>query len=198
MSFSKDDLPFLKLSLGALALSVALAAGMITYSDSYLAQSQKARAEAQKQLTDARSLLIAAQGDQENMSSYSLEYLALQDQKVIGAEQRLDWMEGMEKLRQQGIVLDFKYTIAPQQAYAPNPPVEAGNFQLNRSNMTMQIDLLHEEQLLKFISAMRSQLKGWFMLDGCDLSRINAAVEGSPLKAECTGGWFTMKNRNMP
>ena len=198
MSFSKDDLPFLKVSLGAFALSIALAAGMITYSDSYLEQSKNARADAQKQLTDARAQLISAQGDQENMSSYSLEYLALQDQKVIGAEQRLDWMEGMEKLRRQGIVLDFKYTIAPQQGYAPSPSVEAGNFQLNRSDMTMQIDLLHEEQLLKFIAALRSQMQGWFMLDGCTLTRTSPGSEASQLKADCKGGWFTMKNRNMP
>ncbi|HAF44124.1 MAG: hypothetical protein A2100_01325 [Sideroxydans sp. GWF2_59_14] len=198
MSFSKDDLPFLKLSLGALALSLALAAGMITYSDSYLAKSQQARADAQKHLLDARAQLVAAQGDQENMSSYSQEYLSLQNQKVIGAEQRLDWMEGMEKLRQQGFVLDFKYTISPQQGYVPNPPVEAGNFQLSRSNMSMQIDLLHEEQLLQFITALHSQLQGWFMLDGCTLTRATAGVESTPLKAECSGGWFTMKNRNMP
>lgn len=198
MSFSKDDLPFLKLSLGALTLSIVLAAGMVSYSDSYLARSKQSRADAQKHLLDARAQLVAAQGDQENMSSYSQEYLSLQNQKVIGAEQRLDWIEGMEKLRQQGIVLDFKYTISPQQGYAPNPPVDAGNFQLNRSNMSMQIDLLHEEQLLQFITALHSQLKGWFMLDGCTLSRATAGVEGSPLKAECTGGWFTMKNGNMP
>ncbi|MBI5007502.1 MAG: hypothetical protein HZB95_10350 [Nitrosomonadales bacterium] len=198
MSFSKNDLPFLKWSLGALALSIALAGGMITYSDSYREQSQKARLEAQQQLTNARTQLIAAQGDLENMSAYSLEYVALQDQKVIGSEQRLDWIEGMERLRQQSLVLDFKYTIAPQQAYAPNPPLDAGNFALNRSNMSLQIDLLHEEQLLKFVSALRAQLKGWFMLDGCNLSRAIPGSEASPLKAECTGGLFTMKNRNIP
>lgn len=198
MSFSKNDLPYLKLSLGALVISIALSSGMVSYSEGYLEQALKELTEAQKRLSDARAQLIAAQGDQENMSAYSLEYLALQDQKVIGAEQRLDWIEGMEKLRQQGLVLDFKYTIAPQQGYTPNPAIDAGNFQLSRSNMSLQIDLLHEDQLLQFISTLRSQLKGWFMLDGCSLNRANAGSEASPLKAECTGGWFTMKNRNMP
>lgn len=198
MRFNKDDLPYLKLSLGAFVLSLLLSAGMVSYSEDYLEQSQRERSDAQKQLNDARLQLISAQGDQENMSAYSLEYVSLQDQKVIGNEQRLDWIEGMEKLRQQGIVLDFKYTIAPQQGYAPNPALDAGNFQLSRSNMALQIDLLHEDQLLQFNSALRSQLKGWFMLDGCALSRKVAGTEASPLKAECTGGWLTMKNRNMP
>lgn len=198
MRFNKDDLPYLKLSLGAFALSLLLSAGMFSYSEDYLKQSQKERSDAQKQLNDARLQLLSAQGDQENMSAYSLEYVSLQDQKVIGNEQRLDWIEGMEKLRQQGIVLDFKYTISPQQAYTPNPPVDAGNFQLNRSNMTLEIDLLHEEQLVQFVSALRSQLKGWFILDGCDLNRAFPGTEATPLKASCNGGWLTMKNRNMP
>jgi hypothetical protein len=198
MIFSKHDLPELKWSLGALALSAALAVTLISWSENYLAQSLKEREAAQKQLTDARTQILAAQSDQANMSAYALEYNALLAQKVIGNEHRLDWIEGLEKLRQEGSVLDFKYTISPQQAYTPNPPLDAGNFQLSRSGMTLQIDLLHEEQLLHFFSNLHDQIDGWFMLDGCTISRTGAVDELAPLKAECTGGWFTMKNKNTP
>ncbi len=198
MSFSKTDLQILKWSLGALTLSIALAGGLISWSEDYLAQSLKNREAAQRQLTEARTQLLSVQSDQENMSAYALEYNALQEQKVIGSEQRLDWMEGLEKLRQQGRVLDFKYTISPQQSYTPKPPLDAGNFQLSRSIMTLQIDLLHEEQLLHFFSNLNNQINGWFMLDGCIISRTGAANELAPLKADCTGGWFTMKNKSAP
>ncbi|WP_283745218.1 hypothetical protein [Sideroxydans sp. CL21] len=198
MSFSKTDLQILKWGLGALTLSIALAVGLISWSEDYLAQSLKNREAAQRQLTEARAQLLSVQSDQENMSAYALEYNALLEQKVIGSEQRLDWMEGLEKLRQQGKVLDFKYTISPQQSYTPKPPLDAGNFQLSRSIMTLQIDLLHEEQLLHFFSNLNNQINGWFMLDGCSISRTGAANELAPLKAECTGGWFTMKNKSAP
>jgi hypothetical protein len=198
MSFSTADLPILKWSLGALVLSLVLSAGIISLSNSYLEKSLKGRQIAQQQLFDARAQLLSAQSDEENMSAYAFEYNSLLGQKVIGDEQRLDWMEGLEKLRQQGSVLDFKYTIAPQQGYTPNPPVDAGNFKLSRSSMSLQIDILHEEQLLHLFADMRSKLNGWFMLDGCSLSRTVATDEMSPLKAECTGGWFTMKNKNAP
>jgi hypothetical protein len=198
MSFSTADLPILKWSLGAFVLSLVLSAGIISLSNNYLEKSLKGRQIAQQQLFDARAQLLSAQSDEENMSAYAFEYNSLLGQKVIGDEQRLDWMEGLEKLRQQGSVLDFKYTIAPQQGYTPNPPVDAGNFKLSRSSMSMQIDILHEEQLLHLFADMRSKLNGWFMLDGCSLSRTVATDEMSPLKAECTGGWFTMKNKNEP
>ena len=198
MSFSVADLPNIKWSLGAFVLSIALGSGIVALSEGYLNQSMKERQAAQKQLGDARTQLVAAQSDQENMSAYAMEYNSLLAQKIIGNEQRLDWLEELEKLRQQGTVLDFKYTIAPQQSYTPSPPVDAGNFQLNRSSMNLQIDLLHEEQLLHLFAAMRKQMKGWFMLDGCTLSRTGSADEMTPLKADCTGGWFTMKNKNAP
>ena len=198
MSFSKSDLPELKWSLGAVVLSIILASILISASEEYLARSLKGREAAQKQLTEARTQLIAAQNDQENMSSYALEYNALLAQKVIGNEQRLDWLEGLEKLRQQGSVLDFKYNIAPQQSYAPNPPLDVGNLQLSRSSMTMQIDLLHEEQLLHLFSNLHNQINGWFLLDGCTLTRTGPSDELTPLKADCTGGWFTMKNKGAP
>jgi len=196
MTFSKDDLPILKWSLGAFMLSIALSAGVISLSNTYLEHSLKDRQAAQQRLFDSRAQLLAAQNDEENMSTYAFEYNSLLAQKVIGDEQRLDWMEGLEKLRQQGVVLDFKYTIAPQQNFVPAPAVDAGNFRLSRSSMTLQIDLLHEEQLLHLFGDMRGKLNGWFMLDGCSISRTGTTQELAPLKAECTGGWFTMKNKN--
>jgi hypothetical protein len=198
MSFSKADLSVLKWSMGAFVLSIALSSGFISLSNAYLERSLKDLEAAQKQLTDARSQHLSAQNDQENMSAYALEYNALLEQKVIGNEQRLDWMEGLEKLRQQGTVLDFKYTIAPQQSFTPKPPLETGNFQLSLSSMKLQLDLLHEEQLLHLFADMRKQMDGWFMLDGCTLSRTSTTDEMAPLKAECTGGWFTMKNKGAP
>jgi len=69
MTFSKDDLPELKWSLGALALSIALAATLISLSENYLEQSLKEREAAQKQLNDARTQSVAAQSDQANMSA---------------------------------------------------------------------------------------------------------------------------------
>jgi len=198
MILSKADLPDIKWSMIALLISLVVSGSLVSISGKFEERALKDRQAAQKQLNDARDQLGTAENDQENMASYAMEYNALVAQKVIGDEQRLDWMEGLEKLRQQGVARDFTYTISPQHAYAPSPPLDAGNFQLNRSDMSMQIDLLHEEQLLRLFGGMHAQMAGWFILDGCTLSRAEAANEFSTLKAECSGGWFTMKNKNAP
>jgi len=65
--------------------------------------------------------------------------------------------------------------------------------------MTLQIELLHEEQLLRFFNAMEAQLQGWFILDHCSLSRnVSSAPGAAMLAADCAGGWFTMQNRSAP
>jgi hypothetical protein len=179
--------------------SLVVAFGLFSNSERYQEQSLKNRQAAQRMLTEARNQLNSSEIDKENMAAYQMEYQALETQKVIGNEPRLDWIEGLEKVRHQGYVTDFQYIIAPQQAYTPNPPLDAGNFVLKISPMTLQIDMLHEEQLLRLISALQSQMQGWFILDRCSLTKADAkSTTTSPLKAECAGGWLTMKNRNEP
>lgn len=200
MSFTTDDLGEIKWSLLACLISAVVAVVLINYSAGIQQQSLKELQQAQRQLSTARDQLLTAQSDQENMASYQMEYDALVVQKVIGSEPRLDWIEGLEKLRKQNLLPDFKYTIAPQTSYAPNPPLTAGNFTLSTSPMSVELDLLHEGQLLAFFEALRRQMPGWFLLDKCALSRSDDSTQNGRvmLKAECTGGWFTMKNRNAP
>ncbi|MDD2700863.1 MAG: hypothetical protein PHH36_06450 [Sideroxydans sp.] len=199
MSFSTDDLGEIKWSLLTCLLSAAAALGMISYSADIQQRSLKELQQAQRQLNNAREQLLTAQNDLENMSSYQMEYDALVAQKVIGSEQRLDWIEGLERIRHQNLVPEFNYSISPQTAYLPNPPLNAGNFKLGISPMSMQIDLLHEGQLLNFFDALSSQMPGWFLLDKCGISRVDNAQNGNVmLRAECAGGWFTMKNQNTP
>lgn len=199
MSFSASDIPEIKWSLGAFIVSLGIAAGLISFSEDYKHAAQQDRQAAQEQLGKAQAQLSTAQSDFENMATYKLEYEALEKQKVIGNEQRLDWIEGLEKIRKQGTVLDFKYAIGPQQGYTPSPSLDAGNFTLNLSPMTLQIDLLHEEQLDRLFSAMMTQMEGWFILDHCTISKGGEQTSGvASLKADCAGGWLTMKNRNAP
>jgi hypothetical protein len=81
----------------------------------------------------------AARDDRDNLSIYAAEYEAWVKHKVIGDEQRLDLIEGLEALRKQEHVLDFKYTIAPQTAYTPVPALASGNFDLRQSAMSLQM-----------------------------------------------------------
>lgn len=200
MKFSKADFPLMRRSILALAASLAISAVVLYSSGQYAEKTQRDLRNAQNMGNDARNRLTAANEDKENMSIYADEYGTLIERKIIGDDQRLDWMEGLEKLRRQNRVTDFRYNIAPQKIYIPQPPVDSGNFDIHYSEMKLQFDLLHEGQLPSFFDALRSQIKGHYQLEGCALQRVadeNAATATSThLKAECSGGWITLKNRN--
>ena len=202
MKLSTSDLPILRWSILAICTSVLISASLLYINNEHMGSTHKELLHARKLRNDARTRLSAAHEDQSNMSIYSKEYGDLLKRKIIGDEQRLDWIEGMEKLRQMNLVWDFRYNIAPQKNYTPNPPISSGNFDIHFSEMKLQFDLLHEAQLADFFAALPKKIPGWYQLEGCTLSRsataeANTAMSsGVQLKAECNGGWITLKNRN--
>lgn len=196
--FSASDFPIIRWSVIAISASVLASALMLFSSGKYTEKTERDLQTAQNASDDARRHLVAANEDKENMAIYADEYGKLMARKIIGDEQRLDWIEGLEKLRKQKLVTDFKYNIVPQKNYAPQPAINSGNFDIHYSEMKLSFDLLHEEQLLNFLDALRLQNTGWYQLDGCTLKHNEGAdpITLANLKAECTGGWITLKNRN--
>ena len=199
MTLSKADLPHIKWSLTVFIITLAVSVTTVVLSDNFFTHAQRSYQAAQQQLSDARSRLAGVQDDRANMSTYAKEYATLLDRKIIGEDQRLDWMEGLENIRRQNLVSEFKYTISPQQPYTPTPTLSNGNFELNLSGMTLQLDLLHEGQLINFFDILSKEMKGRFLLDHCTIDRSGTVTDTNPvaqLKAECAGGWLTLKNRN--
>ena len=202
MKFSKSDLMLMRQSILAISISVAISAVAMYSSGKYAEKTQRDLHNAQTMLKDARNRLTAAHEDKENMAIYAEEYGTLSENRIIGDDQRLDWIEGLEKLRQQNLVTDFRYSIAPQKNYIPQPSINSGNFDIHYSETKLHFDLLHEAQLVNFFPKLHKQIKGRYLLEGCTLQRVGdenaAAPTTTHLKAECAGGWITLKNRNSP
>ncbi|MDO8263857.1 MAG: hypothetical protein Q7T21_11630 [Gallionella sp.] len=203
MKFSASDFPLVRWNILAICASLLFSALVLYSSGEYAEKTKQDRRNAQSQLNDARKRLTAAHDDQKNMAIYADEYGTLIERHIIGDDHRLDWMEGLEKIRQKNLAVDFRYSIAPQKIYTPQPAIDSGNFDLHYSEMKLQFDLLHEGQLLDFFTGLRSQIKGKYQLEGCTVKRANdeegaAAAVAVNIRAECSGGWITLKNRNAP
>ena len=204
MSDFKSDLPYITWGLATLLLALAASSTAIISSQHFVTGSQQANNVAKRKLADALNRLRSATDDRQNMASYAQEYSMLLKRNIIGNEQRLDWIDGLEHLRHRNLVMGLDYNISPQKPYKPPLQLDNGNFDLKRSDMTLSLALLHTGQLTSFFDALRANVNGWFILDGCAVTRIDSAANnGEPgtvplLKAECKGGWLTLKNRNTP
>lgn len=200
----KTSLPHIK--WGVLAMLLALGAGsaIVMITGAYSSHERRLMSEASSRLSAARKNLAAAEEDRLNMSTYNQEYAALLERNIIGKEQRLDWIDGLEALRKRNIVLKFTYSISPQKLFTPPIPVNSGNFSLYQSTMAITFNLLHEGQLVNFFHALNGAINGLFLLEGCDIRRTGDSGAGntdalSPqLTASCKGIWLTLKNRSTP
>lgn len=199
MKFTKADFFPMRWSILVACVSILVGSVILYGSSRYTEYAEQEQYDAQRLMNEAQNRLATARQDQENMSAYSVEYGALEEHKIIGDEQRLDWVEGLEKLRQQNLVTDFHYSIAPQQNFVAIPAIDSGNFHIRYSEMKLQFDLLHEAQLLNFFDALHGQIRGRYRLESCTLQRgISDGNKSARLKAECSGGWITLKSRNEP
>lgn len=202
MNEFKSDLKHYRWGLLALVLTLGICGAAVALSQGFFLREQRADLAAQKRLSDALKELSAAQDDRANMANYAEEYSALLRRNIIGNEQRLDWIDGLETIRKQNVVLGFTYNIAPEKSYVPPAALDSGNFVLNASEMKLHFDLLHEGQLANFFNAVRSNIRGEFLLEACAVERLNSAAPAhgmSPqLTADCSGQWLTLKNRNAP
>lgn len=203
MKFGKNEIRTLRKSLWGFGIALLSAGIIVYYTEEIEARTKTELRNAQNAVNDARRQLDTARQDAESMSAYSIEYGALLDQQIIGDDKRLDWIEALEKIRQQSPVNDFRYNIEPQQPYTPQPALDSGNFDVRYSAMKLQLDLLHEGQLIDFFAALRHHINGWYQLESCSLQRKNTDSNqtlnldaSAHLSAECSGGWITLKNRN--
>lgn len=207
MTFSRFDFLYLRWCLLVFLLVLGLGGILIVASKNFTEKAQRDRQEAQRQLREARIQLATAEADRENMRDYMLEYNALLSRNVIGNDRRLDWVEGLSRISRHDkpqAAINFTYSILPQKAFSSAPVLDGGNFEINRSDMALQFDLLHEGQLITFFDMLRSDISGWYILDKCVLERSVVVQEGGgfgvskQLRAECAGGWITLRDRRMP
>jgi len=199
MKFSTKDLPHIRGLLIMLALALILGAVLIYVSDGVLTKAQQSKILADREWSVALRKLERTKNEQEDLQGYYHQYQNLVEQNVIGQERRLDWIETIEKIRNQLNIFSVKYKLEPQETLNLENNSTSNSFDLHRSNMTLDISLLHEGQLLNFFDALSEQAKGMYLLESCTLTRNDLVRQlrfVPNLQAECTLGWITLNEKN--
>lgn len=200
MKITKSDFGVMRSSLITLAVAICGSVLLIYFSSRQANLAENNWNTAQQRLSTAKNELNNARWDYENLFKYQDEYAASIERNLIGSEPRLDWVESLERLRHQNLVADMHYNIGPQKPYTPQMPIDSGSFDIKYSEMKLQLDLLHEGQLIDFFDALRTQINGWYQLEECNIVRSAGDTNNvaAQLHADCSGGWITLKNRNTP
>ena len=198
MSFTRSELG--RLALPVLAAIVLIGAGVWL-----IKITGEARAKAQVQLTSAQAERrqnadrLARIAEEEREVTEKLDvYKQLKRLNIIGAERRLEWADAVARIRNQRELLDLTYRV-DRQKLLKSLPGKSGNVDFFASTMTLQLELLHEEDLLRFLADLRESGHAYYSVKSCSVRRIGQAPTGTTinprLRANCEIDLVTVIDR---
>lgn len=186
----------------SLSLFVTLSAGGIYLA--FLAQKQQQQATiqhetARSQLEQAQARLRRIQETEQEIRHQSALFSHLGSRGIIGEERRLDWKEQIREIKERRQLLGLEYEFAPQQPLADKDP-----WSFYSSTMRLQLQLLHEEDLLNLFADLRRGAQALVQVRQCDITRIprssqfprNENTPGSlpaNLQAQCFLDWISIR-----
>jgi hypothetical protein len=125
-------------------------------------------------------------------------YRRLQGLNILGEERRLEWADAITRIRTQRELLDLSYRVERQKLLS-SAPGKPGNVDLFASTMRVQLALLHEGDLLRFLADLRDSGNAYYAVRRCALTRTGQAATGTSitprLRAECDIDLITMIDR---
>jgi hypothetical protein len=150
-------------------------------------------ARQQRALDDARARFQRSGEERDLLTRYAPEYRALEQSGFIGAEQRVNWIDSLRIANEATRLFGVQYQIGAQSVYLLPEQPQAG---LTQSPMKIDLRLVHEGDLMRFLRALASQRSGVFTVNECALERVTPA-ESLPraqpnLRADCDLSWISV------
>lgn len=126
----------------------------------------------------------------------------LQDDSIIGDENRLSWVEVVQKVADSRGIASVKYNIASQVLLDKNLlNKKYRGIDVYKSVMSIEMNFIHEGDLFVMLNALRDEAKGLMTVDKCDVELINKDVNDGiigqdttdNMRAFCEISWYTLK-----
>jgi hypothetical protein len=198
VTFTREEMRKLALplaaALGLLALGAALIwGGRASYE---AAQRDFAATQAERRQNAERLARIA---EEEREVSEKLDvYKQLKSLNILGEERRLEWADAITRIRTQRELLDLSYRV-DRQRLLKSVPGKPGSVDFFASTMRVQLALLHEEDLLRFLADLRASGNAYYAVRSCNLARTGQAATGATitprLRATCEIDLVTLIDR---
>ena len=189
-----------KLAPPLVAAVVLLGAGL-----ALIVSAGATRAGAQRQLAQAQderkqnTERLARIAEEEREVSEKLDvYKQLKRLNILGEERRLEWADAITRIRTERELLDLSYRVE-RQKLLKSLPGKPGSVDFYASTMNVSLDLLHEEDLLRFLGDLRNSGNAYYVVKACNVQRTGQAATGTTitprLRAQCEIDLVTVVDR---
>lgn len=148
---------------------------------------------ARRKHDDTLLRLQSAEKELQDIRTYQPRFNQLVAAGMIGAENRLAWIEALRQSQQGRGIPSVTWEIEPQQLIHVPVPLTLGDYQLRASRMMVHAALLHDMDLFYLLDDLRRA--GLYTVQDCLVKRTTVpAVAGlTPrLTADCTLAWISL------
>ncbi|NJD24951.1 MAG: hypothetical protein FIB06_06055 [Betaproteobacteria bacterium] len=197
MNFQTRD--FIKLVWHAIAaLAMIAASGLVVFWSATAERQASARRDAAASArTQIEQRLRQVRTEEQEIKARTLQYQGMEERGMTGTERRLEWTELLRDLNAQIGLPGISYELGAQ---AQLEPAAAGSPAYHVSTMKLQLHLLHEEDLLNFLTRLRQQASALTLVRSCRVARAGSAAPapaGAQLTADCQIDWITLRKASV-
>jgi hypothetical protein len=192
----------LRWSLAIFLVLAAAGVAVALVSQQFIRQAHQREQQLTGQLSDIHAKLSTARDETEEIRGKISRYQELAGRGVIGQEERLDWVEKIAKIKTARRLFDVQYELAPQKPADPAilpDGAAGGGFEFMASPMKLQMQLLHEDDLLGFLADLRQSVRAILLVRNCTVERLprnpNERNLQPQLKADCDIDWITLREK---
>lgn len=197
-----DTIGRLRWALSFLLLSVAASIGIVLAALHHARQADAENRQAIAERDEIRTRLGRAQDEAEEIRLKISRYRELVERNYIGQEHRLEWVERIAQIKAARQLIGVRYELGPQKPVDPRvlPGVQPmGGYEFMASTMNLQMQLLHEEDLLNFLADLQSGIHAFLHVRNCSIERIRrGGADRGPvaqLHASCVIDWVTLREK---
>jgi hypothetical protein len=177
MKLGASDLKRLRLPLAAFVVLALAGAACYFAADDYLQETKKLAAATTAQRSEVQTKLASANEEEREIKANLQQYQALAARGIIGEEKRLDWVDTITAIKNERHLFNIGYSIEPQKPL-DYPGFAPGGVNFMVSRVKIEIQLLHEEDLLNFIDDLAKRGRSYLAVRSCDVKRIDRGSSG--------------------
>ncbi|WIM06978.1 MAG: hypothetical protein OHM77_06845 [Candidatus Nitricoxidivorans perseverans] len=203
MKITSQDLHRLRWGIVFLAALLLTSAGIVFAATNHLKQARQEHRQAVARHDNIKSRLVRARDEEREIRAKISRYQELLARGIIGQERRLDWVERIARIQAARRLIDVQYELSPQQpvdAKLLPSGTDAGGYEFMASTMRLQMQLLHEDDLLGFLADLQKSIQALLIVRNCAVDRTGRGGTGertpqAQLAAECALDWITLREK---
>jgi hypothetical protein len=142
---------------------------------------------------------LAVDDEERIIADFYPHFAELYAHGLLGRERRLSWLETLRETGAQLHLPLLNYKLDAQREVVPPAAMSLGNYALRASDMSLELGLLHEGDLVALLGALDAHARGHYSVRDCSLKRQSedAQRDGvtANIAATCTLEWWTLDLR---